>query len=383
MAQREPVELARSGDREASSQTPGNMAQLVIPIAGGKSLLIGLQTAGMPDSPSDSDLVRRVATFIGFWLAQQPSGAALEHQPRDVQSEDMTVRQSLGCTPPIDDRLDVFALGTLRAERGGIPIRSWGGPKAGTRQAEGIFAFLFDRGERGAHKDEIIELIWPDVSLGRGDLAFHRTIGGLRRTLSPLRRAKVGETISFHNDRYRLNSDLIRWSDVREFEGQLDAASIASESEAIRQHLETARLLYRGDYLDDCPFFGDSSDVEERRQLLRGRRTDVLLALADAHELCGNRTAAVSFFREALTGNGNDCPPAEQGLMRLHLVAPRMAITSPEPNPGDGGWRTRGLRGQHLGGRASDRWPIHRLGRHRRAIGPQSRRRTNHRESPA
>ena len=43
-------------------------------------------------------------------------------------------------------------------------MRHWGGAKAGTRQAEGVFAFLLDRGERGAAKDEFIELIWPAVT---------------------------------------------------------------------------------------------------------------------------------------------------------------------------------------------------------------------------
>ena len=365
MAQRELVELARSGDREAFSPPASDMAQRVIPISGGKSLLIGLETAGMPDSPDDSELVRRVATFIGSWLAQDPR-AALVHQPRHPRSKGAPVSQSLGRKPAIDDRLDVYALGPLRVERSGVPLRNWGGPKAGTRQAEGIFAFLFDRGERGAYKDEIIELIWPDVELGRADLAFHRTIGGLRRTLSPSGPAAVDEVISFHHDRYLLNSDLVRWSDVSEFEEQLDAACATNEPEAVRLHLEKARHLYRGDYLDDCPFYGDSSDVDERRQLLRERRTDVLVALADAYEQRGNRMAAVGIFREALAENGKRCPRAEQGLRRLQGAGLRVALTGADRNPG------------HQVSR-----PTHVLRRRRRAMGPQSRRRTGDRESRA
>lgn len=217
----------------------------------------------------------------------------------------------------MDDRLDVYALGSLRAERGGVRLRNWGGPKAGTRQAEAIFAFLFDRGERGAHKDEIIELIWPDVALERADLAFHRTLGGLRRTLAPTGCAPSGEAITFRDQRYHLNPELVRWSDVHEFEEQLEAACAARDPEAARPHLENARRLYRGEYLDDCPFYGDSNIVEERRQLLRGRHTDMLVALADGQERCGNRMAAAGFFREAVVGSGNQCLPAELGLLRL------------------------------------------------------------------
>jgi DNA-binding SARP family transcriptional activator len=276
------------------------VAQLVIPINGGTYVVIGLETTGQPVRPTDWELVRQAASFIGSWLAQAKAPAALERSPHDLSSEGLPPGRLLGQAPAVDERLDVYALGTLRAERGGVLLRNWGGPKAGTRQAEGIFAFLFDRGERGAHKDEIIELIWPDVELERADLAFHRTLGGLRRTLAPSGHRPMRDVVSFRNDRYHLNPDLVRWSDVHDFEQQLDAACATAEPEAVCQHLDKARRLYRGDYLDDCPFYGDSSDVEERRQLFRGRYTDVLIALANAHEQRGNRTAASGFLREAM-----------------------------------------------------------------------------------
>jgi len=289
-----------------------DVTQLAIPIDGEAYLLIGLETMGLPASTSHWELVRQAASFIGSWLAR----GALE----DLGSEGLPLSQFLRPTPTIDDRLDVYALGPFRAERRGMTLVSWGGPKAGTRQAQAVFAFLFDRRDRGASKDEILELIWPDVDLERADLAFHRTLGGLRRTLSPSGWDRLDEVISFTNGRYCLNPELVRWSDVADFEEQLDAACATGEPEARRQHLETARRLYRGDYLDDCPFYGDSSQVEARRQLFRGRHTDVLISLAEAQEQCGNRTAAVHYLREALAGNGNQCSPAEQGLIRLQAV---------------------------------------------------------------
>ena len=126
--------------------------------------------------------------------------------------------------------LHVFALGPLRAERDGELIRQWGGEKAGTRQAEALFAFLFDRGERGVTKDEAVELIWPDVDLDRADLAFHRTLGGLRRTLEPGRGQRQGsKAIGFSNDRYRLDPAVVSWTDVATFEQRLTDASAASD----------------------------------------------------------------------------------------------------------------------------------------------------------
>ena len=55
------------------------------------------------------------------------------------------------------------------------------------------------------------------------------------------------------------------------------AASAGGDPDAALQQLERARSLYRGDYLDDCPFYGDSAQVEERRAL-RGRCVDLLLS---------------------------------------------------------------------------------------------------------
>ena len=201
-------------------------------------------------------------------------------------------------------------------------MRRWGGEKAGTRQAEAVFAFLFDRGERGAAKDEFVELIWPDVDLERADLAFHRTLGGLRTTLEPGRRGgDRGAAISFHNDRYRLDPALVSWSDMGAFEEAMTAASAAAEPDAALQHLERARSLYRGDYLDDCPFYGDSAQVEERRELLRGRCVDLLLALGERYEARGDRPAAAACFRQARVVAGDDLPPADEALSRLGASA--------------------------------------------------------------
>jgi two-component SAPR family response regulator len=216
-----------------------------------------------------------------------------------------------------DAGLQVFALGPLRVERNGAPVQSWGGAKAGTRHAEGLFAFLFDRGERGVTKDEVTELIWPDIDLRRADLAFHRTLGGLRSTLEPGRRgASRGDAITFHNDRYRLAPEVLAWTDIGAFEEAMAASGTADRDEAVRW-MEQARTLYRGDYLDDCPFYGDSAQVEERRAVLRGRYVDLLIALGESYELRGDRPAAAASFRQARSVSGEDLPRADAALARL------------------------------------------------------------------
>ena len=91
-------------------------------------------------------------------------------------------------------------------------IQQWGGDKAGSRQAQAIFAFLFVRGESGIAKDEVTELIWPDLEIKRADLAFHRTLGGLRTVLEQGRQGV--DCITYQGGRYRLARDIVVWSDV-------------------------------------------------------------------------------------------------------------------------------------------------------------------------
>jgi hypothetical protein len=315
--------VSRAGSPNLSAES----AHLVVPVEPGGQLLVGPKMSGLPYTPTDWTLLQESASYITSTFAidhistlQAQALTGLQQRQRDLRMREASLTQSLTRATTRDYRLDVYALGSLQVQRAGAPVQYWGGPKAGTRQAEGIFAFLFDRGERGVMKDEITELVWPDVELHRADPAFHRTLGGLRRRLSEGLQIPISDVIVFHNDRYRLNPDVVRWSDLGEFEERLASARAAVTPEERRQSLEAAYRLYRGDYLDDCPFYGDSSEVEERRQFLRGRCTDVLLALAELHEQQGDRTASAGFFREALAVNGQHCPPADEGLRRIGMT---------------------------------------------------------------
>jgi DNA-binding SARP family transcriptional activator len=294
--------------------------------------IFGPKRSRLPYRDAETDLLRDAATFIAASLQlaerQAAQAAALESLAGErtaLEVREATLAAALERTAPdagAASGLRVQALGPLRVELAGETLRQWGGAKAGSRQAVAIFAFLFDRGERGVAKDEFLELIWPDVPLDKADLAFHRTIGGLRRTLeSGLARAGEGTVITFSHDRYRLAASAVAWSDIAAFEERLATAGTASEATDALAALEAARALYRGEYLDDCPFYGDSEFVEERRATLRARHVDLLLALGARYEERGDGPAAAACFREALRIAADDCPRAAAGLARLGLAA--------------------------------------------------------------
>ncbi len=163
-------------------------------------------------------------------------------------------------------------------------------------------------------------MIWPDIGLDRADPAFHRTVGGLRRTLdNAVGAAGTGNAITYRNDRYRLRLDIVGYSDVAAFEERSTEASTSTDGSEAIAALEEARQFYRGEYLDDCPFYGDSLYVEESRSLLRGRYIDVLLALGARYEQIGDPFSAAAVYRQALKTADDDCPLADDGLARLGL----------------------------------------------------------------
>jgi DNA-binding SARP family transcriptional activator len=317
---------------EHGQPTPDSPLAMRLPLgADGQlgSVSFGPKRSQLPFTPQEAQLLSLAAGFLSSSLrlterhdVQAKVLESLSAESAAFETRGEVLSQAIVQAEARDAGLQVFALGPLRVERAGTMVRQWGGAKAGTRQAEAVFAFLFDRGERGAAKDEIVELIWPDVDLDRADLAFHRTLGGLRTTLEPGRRGgNRGGAITFHNDRYRLDPALVAWSDAAAFEEEMAAASAATDRDTALRHLERARSLYRGDFLDDCPFYGDSAQVEERRELLRGRCVDLLLALGERYEERGDRPAAAAAFRQARIVSGDELPPADDALNRLGASA--------------------------------------------------------------
>ena len=293
------------------------------------TVIFGAKRTGLPFTEHEAGLLVSAAGYVAASLSlaerHDQQAAALETlsaERRAVRTRGSDLSEALVEAAGASAGLHVFALGPLRVERQGELVSRWGGEKAGTRQAEAVFAFLFDRGEHGVAKDEFVELIWPDVDLDRADLAFHRTLGGLRGTLEPTRHGgDRGSAVTFHNDRYRLDPGLIGWSDAQAFEEAMTAASAAADPNLALQHLERARSMYRGDYLDDCPFYGDSVQVEERRELLRGRCVDLLLSMGERYEARGDRPAAAACFRQARQVAGDDLPSADEALSRLGAPA--------------------------------------------------------------
>jgi DNA-binding SARP family transcriptional activator len=320
---------------------PWPPARLLFPLRKGEDrlglLILGEQHVPKPLSPSEHALLDYVNGYLTMAISyahardlQQDVIRELAEQSRVLREQQENLAQQAARTvrqeppPPTEGGLHVYALGPLRVEQDNEQIKRWGGSKAGTYQAEALFAFLFDRRGKGVTKDEFASVIWPDLDIDKSDSAFHRTLAALRRTLEPeLRRGNESQAILYHHERYWLEPHIIAWCDTEAFlsavERGLNQLQLGNVAQAI-DDLTYANQLYRGDYMDDCPFFGDSVYVDEPRTLLRQRAIEVQLALGSAYETQGRAGDAMSAYRRALALSPEDCPPAEQGLERLQVV---------------------------------------------------------------
>jgi DNA-binding SARP family transcriptional activator len=319
--------IRRDGTVAASEGSPplAGRASSIALVAGDEvmgTLVIGDRLSGATLTPGERRLLELSAAYVAAAMRtgrredeQAEALSGLSDDRAHVESSAIRLHEAIVRHSAGRPGLRVMALGPLRVERGGAPVERWGGEKAGSRQALALFAFLFDRGERGVAKDEALELIWPDAEIERADLAFHRTLGGLRHTLDPDGGGR--QVIRFLNDRYRLDSGIVEWTDVSAFLADLEQARLAMDRPECIRHLEAARGLYRGEYLDDCPFYGDGVHVEDRRASLRSRFIDLLVALGEGYEALGDRASSAVAYRDAVATAVDGCPPAEAGLLRL------------------------------------------------------------------
>ncbi|NJN67917.1 MAG: hypothetical protein HC884_15010, partial [Chloroflexaceae bacterium] len=126
--------------------------------------------------------------------------------------------------------------------------------------------------------------------------------------------------ILYHHDRYWLEPACIAWCDTEEFVAAAERGVTLFHQQKPHEAallLDRANQLYRGDYMDDCPFFGDSSYVEDQRGILRSRYIEVLLAFGAICEVHGRAGEAASAYHRALALSFDGCAVAEEGLTRL------------------------------------------------------------------
>jgi two-component SAPR family response regulator len=244
--------------------------------------------------------------------AQRPDRAvlrALDSELRDFiakpfELEELVIRlarlvaRSPRLAPSPSGSLRVYGLGSLRVYRDDVLLfdESWRNKPAKT-----IFKLLFaSRGQRYP-KDILLEELWPeanpDVASNRLRVAVHE----LRKTLGEGSRKKsVSTHIAQQEGSYYFDTSVPYWSDIQEFEDQIDQGRILADADKFDLALQAyrrAEVLYSGDFLRDDPFFEWTVSTRER---LREAHLRGLSDAARIHAQIGEPEEAAGFCRKIL-----------------------------------------------------------------------------------
>ena len=201
--------------------------------------------------------------------------------PHGCHSERLSIEDS-GHT----SRLQVFGLGPGRVLKDGrlLDRSDWG--SAITRE---LFFYLIEH-RQPFRREEIIELLWPDLSRERASSNFHSTAYRLRQAIAP-------NVLRYEDGLYRFDPDLEFTYDVERFEELVTLArqpELGLDQQA--QFLEQAIGMYQGEFFSDCY----SDWCIPKREDLQQIYVDALFRLGRIYERQSDLDQAAGAFEEVL-----------------------------------------------------------------------------------
>lgn len=217
-------------------------------------------------------------------------------------------RADLG-SPPGAARWHVHCLGSLRVFIGNRAV-DWRLPGGAPKKTRTLFAYLLQSSDKGAHADQISELLWPEGGNEETKRArLHHTVAMLRKTLGdPAAVLRAGEY-------YRLNAPPGSWIDIDTFE-QLCRRGLSlfkrNETAAALRVYASADQLYGGDLFEDLPMEYVRSDTDDwcmpRRIWLREMAVKLQYDFAKVCMRSGRTREALDHCQKALS-----IDPASEG----------------------------------------------------------------------
>ncbi len=152
--------------------------------------------------------------------------------------------------PPTPTRWHIRCLGQFRLHVGDRLV-DWQIKGSTPKKTRVLFAYLLQTGEKGAHAEQLGELLWPEGQSGEIKRSrLHHTVAMLRKTLGD-----AGAVLR-SGEYYRLNAPPGSWIDIDSFE-QLCRRALSlfkrGEDELALAIYASADKLYAGDLFADLP----------------------------------------------------------------------------------------------------------------------------------
>ncbi len=205
-------------------------------------------------------------------IARRTVGGNAATGSRRAESASSTATQ-----PHWAAEVEIRCFGRFQVSRDGVTVEHWR-----RRTAERLLKFLLVHGRR-AHRDVLLDVLWPDVP-------SESSVRGLRVTLHALRHAVAAagcdnallELVKADGDTYVLNTEGV-WIDVDAFSDHYYAGlryERQHQTDAAVREFAAAEALYRDDFLVE--------DLYEEWTVLRREelKDQYLLVLTKLSQLC-------------------------------------------------------------------------------------------------
>jgi len=161
------------------------------------------------------------------------------------------------------------------------------------------------------HREQMMELLWPEIDPESASNNLHKIIYMARRALEPgLKSGAHSRFIITQEQLILLRAPSSLWIDVEAFEQRAAEAIRCGEPEAY----EEALALYRGDLLTEDLYEEWSAF---RRGQLRSLRQDLLTKLAQLYERDGQYLESTNCLKEILASEPSN-EDAHRQLMQLY-----------------------------------------------------------------
>jgi two-component SAPR family response regulator len=227
------------------------------------------------------------------------------------------------------DRWKIRCFGRLRVYRDDGSQVNWEVAGGATRKAKTLFAYLLQKGGRGAATDELADLLWPDAqSLEAARNRLYHTVNCLRAALAPAKNAEADYVLR-DGSRYVLAPPPRSWLDIATFEQLCRQAQTHIESIAHDEALlclQAADRLYTGDLFEDIPAeYADDSERDwcwSKRYWLRDMFFKVQRDAARIHRQRQDYSAALAHCQKALAIDPL-CESAHEEAMHVFLAQGR------------------------------------------------------------
>lgn len=126
------------------------------------------------------------------------------------------------------------------------------GPLWNRVKTRALMAYLAMQKGTAVSREQILEMLWPDLEYKAAMHNLNTTVYNLRRSLEPtLEKASQSRYLLYQNGYYRLAEAKANWLDIDAFESGIRRARQEKNAETAVKIYGTALALYRGDYLFD------------------------------------------------------------------------------------------------------------------------------------